>query len=320
LEVYGLGLGEPVALSAEHGVGMDALYAALAPHAGEAATEAPDGTPDEMPERSLKMAIVGRPNVGKSTLVNRLLGEERVLTDAKAGITRDAVHIPWTYEGRAIGLVDTAGLRRKARVTDRLEALSGGDAVRALRFAEVVVLVLDAEAPLEKQDLTIARTTLEEGRALILAVNKWDLVKDRKKAEWRVADRLQTSLPQARGVPVVPLSALTGRGLGRLMPAVLKAHEAWNRRIPTGQLNRWLEGVLESHPPPLASGRRIRLRYMTQAKARPPTFVIFASRLKGLPDSYLRYLVNSLREAFDLPGVPLRIHLRAGKNPYEPTK
>ena len=320
LEVYGLGLGEPVALSAEHGMGMDALYEALAPHAGEAATEAPDETPGEAPERSLKMAIVGRPNVGKSTLVNRLLGEERVLTDARAGITRDAVHIPWTYEGRAIGLVDTAGLRRKARVTDRLEALSGGDAVRALRFAEVVVLVLDAEAPLEKQDLTIARTTLEEGRALILAVNKWDLVKDRKKAERRVADRLQTSLPQARGVPVVPLSALTGRGLGRLMPAVLKAHEAWNRRIPTGQLNRWLEGVLESHPPPLAAGRRIRLRYMTQAKARPPTFVIFASRAKGLPDSYLRYLVNSLRETFELPGVPLRIHLRAGKNPYEPTK
>ena len=320
LEVYGLGLGEPVAVSAEHGQGMDALYEALAPHAGDAAVDAPDETPGEAPERPLKLAIVGRPNVGKSTLVNRLLGEERVLTDTKAGITRDAVHIPWTYEGRAIGLVDTAGLRRKARVTDGPEALSGGDAVRALRFAEVVVLVLDAEAPLEKQDLTIARTTLEEGRALILAVNKWDLVKDREAAQRRIGDRLQTSLPQARGVPVVPLSALTGRGMGRLMPAVLKAHEAWNRRIPTGQLNRWLEEVCENHPPPLAAGRRIRLRYMTQAKARPPTFVIFASRPKGLPESYLRYLVNGLRETFDLPGVPLRIHLRKGKNPYDPAK
>ena len=320
LEVYGLGLGEPVAVSAEHGEGMGALHEALAPHAGDATAEAPDETPGEAPERPLKMAIVGRPNVGKSTLVNRLLGEERVLTDTKAGITRDAVHIPWTYEGRAIGLVDTAGLRRKARVTNRPEALSGGDAVRALRFAEVVVLVLDAEAPLEKQDLTIARTTLEEGRALILAVNKWDLVKDREAAQGRVGDRLQTSLPQARGVPVVPLSALTGRGMGRLMPAVLKAHQAWNRRIPTGQLNRWLEEVCENHPPPLAAGRRIRLRYMTQAKARPPTFVIFASRPTGLPESYLRYLVNGLRDAFDLPGVPLRIHLRKGKNPYEPTK
>ena len=318
LEVYSLGLGDPVALSAEHGEGLDALYDALADHAAVAPDETADETGDGAPERPLKMAIVGRPNVGKSTLVNRLLGEERVLTDAKAGITRDAVHIPWTYKGRAIGLVDTAGLRRKARVTDKLEALSGGDAVRALRFAEIVVLVLDAEAPLEKQDLTIARTTLEEGRALILSVNKWDLVKDRKAAERRISDRLQTSLPQARGVPVVAFSALTGRGVARLMPAVLKADEAWNRRIPTGRLNRWLEDVCESHPPPLASGRRIRLRYMTQAKARPPTFIIFASRPKGLPDSYVRYLVNSLRETFELPGIPLRIHLRKGKNPYEP--
>ena len=320
LEVYGLGLGEPVAVSAEHGQGMDALYEALADHAGEAPDEAPGDAPDDAPDRPLEMAIVGRPNVGKSTLVNRLLGEERVLTDAKAGITRDAVHIPWTFEGRAIGLVDTAGLRRKARVTDRLEALSGGDAVRTIRFAEVVVLVLDAEAPLEKQDLTIARTTLEEGRALILAFNKWDLVKDHKAALKRIGDRLQTSLPQARGIPVVTFSALTGRGLARLMPAVLETHAAWNRRIPTGRLNRWLEEVCENHPPPLAAGRRIRLRYMTQSKARPPTFVIFASRPKGLPKSFSRYLINSLRDTFDLPGVPLRIHLRKGKNPYEPSK
>jgi len=328
LEAYNLGLGDPVAVSAEHGQGMDALYEALAPHAAdkqeethdETEDDAPDVAEDGSPDRPLKMAIVGRPNVGKSTLVNRLLGEDRVLTDPEAGITRDAVHIPWTYKGRPISLVDTAGLRRKARVTDRLEALSGGDAVRTLRFAEVVVLVLDAEAPLEKQDLTIARTTLEEGRALILAVNKWDLVKDRKTAEKRVSDRLRTSLPQARGIPVVSFSALTGRGVERLMPTVLRVHETWNRRIPTGRLNRWLEGVCENHPPPLAAGRRIRLRYITQAKARPPTFIIFASRPDGLPESYSRYLINSLRDTFGLPGIPLRIHLRKGKNPYDSEK
>jgi GTP-binding protein len=318
LEAYSLGFGEPVAVSAEHGDGMGDLYDALAPFAGAAANE-DDGDRTGRPadEQPLQLAIVGRPNVGKSTLVNRLIGEDRVLTGPEAGVTRDAITVSWTVEGRDIRLVDTAGLRRKAKITETLEDLSVADALRAIRFAQVVVLVLDSEAMLEKQDLTIARRVIEEGRALVLAANKWDLVKDRRKAMGRLRDRMETSLPQVRGVPVITLSALTGAGTEGLLPAVLETFEVWDRRVPTGLLNRWLDGVTQAHPPPLAGGRRNRLRYITQAKTRPPTFVLFASRPDDLPEAYTRYLINGLRQTFDLPGVPLRLHTRKGKNPYD---
>ena len=312
LDAYALGLGDPIPISAEHGEGMADLFEALEPFSGAAPTDAV--ADDE--ERSLQLAIVGRPNVGKSTIVNRLLGEERVLTGPEAGITRDSIAVEWSYEGRAIRLVDTAGLRRKAKVTGKLEGLAGGDALRSIRFAQVVVLVIDAAATLEKQDLTIARMVVEEGRALVIAVNKWDLEQDRQAALKRIRERIETSLPQVRGIPLITFSALTGRGMRKILPTVLATYDVWNRRVATGPLNRWLAEVAENHPPPQAAGRRIRLRYITQAKARPPTFVIFVSRPEGLPDSYLRYLVNGLRDAFDLPGVPVRLLMRKGKNPY----
>jgi len=260
--------------------------------------------------------VVGRPNVGKSTLVNRLIGEERLLTGPEAGITRDAIAIDWRWRERAIRLIDTAGLRKRPKVEAKLEKLSVADTLRAIRFAEVVVLVLDAEQMLERQDLTIARLVEEEGRALVLAVNKWDLVEEKQKALGRLHDRLQTSLPQLAGLPVVTLSARTGRGVEKLMPAVLQAHATWNRRIPTPALNRWLEAALARHPPPLVSGRRLRIRYMTQANIRPPTFALFTSKPGDLPDSYRSYLVHLMREDFDLPGVPIRMMLRKGENPY----
>jgi GTPase len=313
-DAYSLGLGDPVPISAEHGDGMADLFDALAPHAEEAEEREKSGRDGE--ERPLQMAIVGRPNVGKSTIVNRLLGEDRVLTGPEAGITRDAITVSWTYDGRAIRLVDTAGLRRRAKVTGKLEGLAGSDAMRSIRFAQVVVLVLDAEGALEKQDLTIARKVVEEGRALVLAINKWDLVRERKETLKRIRERIEDSLPQVRGIPMVTFSALTGRGLDTLLPAVLGAYEVWNRRIGTGQLNRWLAEVTEHHPPPLAAGRHVRLRYITQAKSRPPTFAMFVSRPEELPESYTRYLVNGLRQAFDLPGVPIRLFTRKGKNPY----
>jgi GTP-binding protein len=328
LESYSLGLGDPVAFSAEHGQGLDGLYDALAPFGpAEEAPRAP-GESEKEPEdtdetverdwraRPLQLAIVGRPNVGKSTMVNALLGEDRMLTGPEAGITRDSISISWTYKDRAIRLIDTAGLRRKARIEEKLEELSVGDTLNAIRFAEVVVLVLDGALGLEKQDLSIARLVVEEGRALVLAVNKWDAVKDKKKAMGGIEDRLQTSLPQVRGVPVVTCSALKGKGLEKLLTAVLKVHETWNRRVETGALNRWLEAMTEAHPPPVAKGRRIKLRYMTQAKARPPTFILFASRSDALPEAYRRYLIGGLREDFGFPAVPIRIHIRTGKNPY----
>ena len=323
LEAYSLGLGDPVPLSAEHGEGLSELYDALLPFRDEpAGGEFPEDDADEdaWMERPLQLAIVGRPNVGKSTMVNAILGEERMLTGPEAGITRDSISISWDFNGRAIRLIDTAGMRRKARVRKKLETLSVGDTLHSIRFAEVVVLVLDSALGLEKQDLSIARLVIEEGRALVLAVNKWDTVKDRKRALKEVEDRLQTSLPQVRGIPVVTCSSLTGRGLEKLLPAVVRVHEIWNRRVETGLLNRWLEGVVDSHPPPVVKGRRLRLRYMTQAKARPPTFILFASSRGALPESYVRYLIGGLREAFDLPAVPIRIHQRAGKNPYAPDK
>jgi GTP-binding protein len=312
-EAYALGLGEPVAISAEHGEGMADLYDALRPLLEAAAAPAEAAVEAEKP---LQLAVVGRPNVGKSTLVNRLIGEERLLTGPEAGITRDAIAIEWRWKDRAIRLIDTAGLRRRPKVEAKLEKLSVADTLRAIRYAEVVVLVLDAEQMLERQDLTIARLVEEEGRALVLAVNKWDLVEDKQKAMGRLHDRLQTSLPQLAGLAVVTLSARTGRGVEKLMPAVLKAHETWNRRIATPVLNRWLEAALARHPPPLVSGRRLRIRYMTQANIRPPTFALFTSKPGDLPDSYRSYLVHLMREDFDLPGVPIRMMLRKGKNPY----
>ncbi len=322
LEAFSLGLGEPIAVSAEHGEGLDGLYEALSPFAAQVGEPAEDAETDAdmdagaWADRPLQLAIVGRPNVGKSTLVNRLLGEDRVLTGPEAGITRDSISISWTFKDRAIRLIDTAGLRRKARVRKKLEGLSVGDTLNSIRFAEVVVLVLDGLLGLEKQDLSIARLVIEEGRALVLAVNKWDITKAKKEAMKGIEDRLLTSLPQVRGVPVVACSALNGRGLEKLLPAVLKVHGIWNRRVETGALNRWLEGMLASHPPPVVKGRRLKLRYMTQAKARPPTFILFASRKDALPESYLRYLTGGLRQAFGLEAVPIRIHLRTGKNPY----
>ncbi len=325
LESYALGLGDPIPISAEHGEGMGGIYEALrsfaeggeegapAEEAGEAAERAAEAVEKARP---LRLAIVGRPNVGKSTLANRLLGEERLLTGPEPGVTREAIPVEWSCAGRDIRLVDTAGLRRRARVTGALEKMTAEDAHRAIRLAEVVVLVVDGRAILEKQDLTIARTAAEEGRAMVIAVNMWDLVEDREAALRALRDRLETSLPQVRGVPYVAISALTGKSVDKLMPAVFEAHRIWNRRVPTARLNRWLAEVLKHHPPPAVAGRRIRLRYVTQVKARPPTFALFASKPEALPQSYLRYLGNALREDFELPGVPLRLMLRKGKNPY----
>ena len=314
IEAWRLGLGEPVPISAEHGEGLSALFDALAPHAGLRQGGGSGGAGDG--EGALNLAIVGRPNVGKSTLVNRLLGEERVLTGPEPGVTRDAVWVAWSWRGREIRLIDTAGLRRKAPVTERLERLTAADTQNAIRFAHVAVLLVDGVEGLEKTDLTIARQIAEEGRAMVLAVNKWDAVADRNARIGEIRDRLERSLPQIRGIPVCTLSALTGRGVARLLPTVFEIYEIWNGRVETGPLNRWLAGTVDRHPPPIVDGRRLRLRYMTQIKTRPPTFALFASRPAALPESYLRYLTNGLREDFGLTGVPIRIALRKGRNPY----
>jgi GTP-binding protein len=311
-EAFALGLGEPIPVSAEHGEGLGDLYDALRVHA----PDAPDAAPDAAPEGPLQLAIVGRPNVGKSTLINRLVGEDRLLTGPEPGITRDAIAVEWRHRGRPIKLVDTAGMRRRSQVVERLEQLAVDDSLRAIQYAEVVVLVLDAADMLEKQDLTIARLVIDEGRALVIAANKWDAIKDKSEAMKKLKARVGASLPQAQGVALVTLSARTGQNLDKLMSAVLDAHETWNRRAATPELNRWLEAALEAHPPPLVKGRRIKLRYMTQTKIRPPTFQLFGNQLDVLPEAYLRYLVNGLRERFDLPGVPVRMLLRKGKNPY----
>jgi GTP-binding protein len=320
---FALGLGEPVPLSAEHGEGLAELYNALAPlvRAEEIASAADEE--DEAPavapaaDKPLQLAVVGRPNVGKSTLVNQLLGTDRMLTGPEAGITRDAIAIDWHYRGRKIRLFDTAGMRRRPRVTEKLELLAVSDAREAVRFAEVCVLVVDATQLLEKQDLTIAREIAEEGRAVVLAVNKWDLVADKREKLKDLHETLETGVAQLAGIATVTLSAKSGAGIDKLMPAVLGAYEVWNRRIPTPQLNRWLGEAQSRNPPPLVAGRRLRLRYMTQANIRPPTFALFASKPGDLPDSYRRYLTNQLRESFDLPGVPIRMMLRKGKNPYD---
>ena len=262
------------------------------------------------------VAVIGRPNVGKSTLVNRLLGEDRVLTGPEPGVTRDSIAVAWEWEGQAFRLIDTAGMRRRARVYEAIEKMSVEDTLRAIRFAQVVVLVIDAIEGMDRQDLVIARMVAEEGRALVIAVNKWDLVDDAAKTLADIEDRLQTSLAQLRGVPVVTLSAMTGRRLDRLMTSVREIYALWNRRVPTGALNRWFGDMLEQHPPPLVEGRRLKLRYITQIKRRPPTFMLFTTRPKDVPESYLRYLVNGLREAFDLRGVPIRMTMRKGRNPF----
>ncbi len=311
IEAYRLGLGEPVPISAEHGEGLSSLYDALAPHA-----EASEAEDTQAGEGALNLAIVGRPNVGKSTLVNRLLGEERVLTGPEPGVTRDAVWVEWSWRGREIRLIDTAGLRRRARVSAKLERLTAADTENAIRFAHVAVLLIDGVEGLEKNDLTIARQIAEEGRAMVLAVNKWDVVGDRGGRLSEIRDRLERSLPQIRAIPVRTLSGLTGRGVERLLPTVFEIFEIWNARVDTGPLNRWLAGTVDRHPPPIVGGRRLRLRYMTQIKTRPPTFALFTSRPSVMPESYLRYLVNGLRDDFGLSGVPIRIVLRKGRNPY----
>ena len=324
-DAWQLGLGQPVPMSAEHGIGIDDLYEALLPHRDAVVeTEArasglvlDDSEIDPEEETGpLRLAIVGRPNVGKSTLVNALLGEDRMLTGPEAGVTRDAIASEWTWQGRELRLVDTAGLRRKARVVDRVESLSVESSFRAIRLAQVVLLVLDATQMMEKQDLTIARHVIDEGRALIVVVNKWDAVEDRSAAMRQLTDRLQTSLPQVRGVPIVTLSALTGRGLKDLPQAIFDIYDIWDARVSTGQLNRWLDAMLEGHPPPLAAGRAVKIKYVTQAKSRPPTFILFINRPEDLPESYLRYLANGLRDRFGLDGVPLRLLMRRQKNPY----
>jgi len=344
MEAYSLGFGEPIALSAEHGLGLADLHAVVsaavdrvadAQKAAEASSidmlpqvnvDVPedDGTDENAPplrwdpNRYLNVAIVGRPNAGKSTLINRMVGEERVLTGPEAGITRDSILVPWEWQGRVINLVDTAGIRKKARVQQKLEKLAVGDALRSIQYAEIVVLLLDATIPFEKQDLQLADLVEREGRAMVIAVNKWDLIEDKNKLLAELREQCERLLPQLRGIPLVTLSGLTGRNIDRLMAAVFAVERAWNGHVSTARLNRWLAGMVEGHPPPAVAGRRLKLRYMTQAKTRPPSFIVFASRPDAVPAAYQRYLVNGLREAFDLPGTPIRLWLRGGKNPYAP--
>ena len=340
IEAWGLGLGEPIRLSAEHGEGLNDLYAQLQPLADayeeRAEADAPvtdvevneegetlaqhDHTPTKA--RPLQIAVVGRPNAGKSTLINTILGEERLLTGPEAGITRDAISLALDWDGLPVRIFDTAGMRKKARVQDKLEKLSVSDGLRAVKFAEVVVVLLDAAIPFEQQDLRIADLAEREGRAVVVAVNKWDVEPEKQQKLRELREAFERLLPQLRGAPLETVSAKTGRGLDRLRAAVEKAHEVWNRRITTAQLNRWLVGMLEQHPPPAPGGRRIKLRYMTQAKTRPPGFVVMCSHPDKLPESYTRYLINGLRDDFDMPGTPVRLYMRSqsDKNPYKAKK
>lgn len=312
-EAFELGLGEPIAISAEHGDGLGELFAEMAELAARHVDAIGD---DHVGPHPLRVAIVGRPNAGKSTLVNTLIGEKRMITGPEAGITRDSIAVDLNWQEQPIRLWDTAGLRRKARISQRAEQLSVSDALRAIRFAEVVVLLIEPERAYEKQDLQIAQLIAEEGRALVIAVNKWDLVSDKQSQLRALREETERLLPQVRGVPIVALSALKGRGLSRLIASILHIAEIWNKRLSTSALNKFLADAVADHTPPAVGGRRLRLRYMTQPNARPPTFVVFCSRPDDLPQSYVRYLINGLRETFDLPGTPIRLHVRKGKNPY----
>jgi len=330
LDAFSLGLGAPIAISAEHGEGIGDLASDIMAALGlkipqiskkrrgddADAGESPEAAPPPMPVKPIRVAIVGRPNAGKSTLVNALLGEDRMITGPEPGLTRDSVSSALNYKGQSYLLFDTAGLRRKAKITETAEKLSASDAVRAIRFAEVVVLLIDSERPFEHQDLTIGHRVTEEGRALVVAINKWDLVSEKQKTLRELKQTVADSLAQVPNVSVVTISARSESGLDQLMTAITKTYATWNRRVSTPQLNRWLERALSAHSPPAAAGRRIKIRYVTQPSTRPPTFVAFCQRADALPKSYIKYLTNSLREAFDLPGVPIRFSLRKGENPY----
>lgn len=326
-DAFKLGLGEPVAISAEHGLGLsdlerDAMAAlGLTPKSRPKRRDgdAPEDEPAQ-PRKPLRVAIVGRPNAGKSTLVNALLGEDRMITGPEPGLTRDTVASDIQWNGQTIKLFDTAGLRRRAKITDLAEKLSAGDSIKAIRFAEVVVLLIDADRGLEHQDLSIGEHVTEEGRALVIAINKWDLIEDKQKFLKVMFDKIGAGLAQVPGVAVVPISAASEKGLDKLLKAIVTASDIWNKRVATPKLNRWLQEALARHAPPAPSGRRLKIRYMTQPSTRPPTFVAFCTRPDALPQTYQRYLVNSLREAFDLPGVPIRLNLRSGDNPFAPKR
>lgn len=326
-ESYSLGLGDPIPFSAEHGEGTSDLLEALLPYVPDEPEEEEEEAWEEVtsvdvdaeddPNKPLRVTIIGRPNAGKSTLVNRMIGEDRMLTGPEAGITRDTISVDYQWRSRPVKLFDTAGMRKRARIEEKLEKLSVADALRAIRFAEVVVVLLDSTIPFEKQDLTLVDLTEREGRCVVIGLNKWDLVADKNGLLAELKEKAGYLLAQVRGVQIVPLSGLAGEGIDRLMQAVFASYDVWNRRISTAKINRWLEGVLSAHPPPAVAGRRIKIRYMTQAKARPPTFALFGNQLDHLPVSYTRYLVNNLREAFDLPGTPIRLHTRGSDNPFD---
>ena len=330
LEGFDLGLGEPVPLSAEHGDGFAELYGALREALPEA-TALPAGPEEEVVRarlgededgselgvtKPLRIAIIGRPNAGKSTLLNKILGQDRLLTGPEPGLTRDTIGIDFVWANRQIKMFDTAGLRKRARVEDDLEKLASADALRAAKFAEVVVLLLDAGIPFEKQDLILADLAEREGRALVIGLNKWDLIEAKGAKLLQLREEAARLLPQVKGAPVMPISGATGEGIEKLMEAIFRVHEIWNKRISTGRLNRWLEAAIEQTPPPAVAGRRIKIRYMTQLRARPPYFILFGNRLDALPAAYERFLVNGLRQAFDLPGVPIRISKKTSDNPY----
>jgi GTP-binding protein len=317
-EAFALGLGEPVQISAEHGQGLGEVHDALVEHAEIIVPQADDedGEEEAQEDGVMHLAIIGRPNAGKSTLINMLIGDERLLAGPEAGLTRDSIAVEWAYENTRVKLFDTAGMRRRAKVIDKLEKLSVADGLRAVKFAQVVVLLVDSTSPLDRQEKILASLVAREGRALVVALNKWDLVEDKPAVLKEVQDMLELDMPEIRGVELVQFSALTGRGLDKLMPAVMRAYASWDSRISTARLNRWLDAATQAHPPPAPSGRRIKLRYMTQVKSRPPTFVIFCSRPDELPDSYTRYLMNGIRETFDLWGTPIRIRFKKGENPF----